>query len=442
MNKENPASGVKKRVKTTGTRLLEYAIMLFLVLIFFLGVVGILGILIPSGFDLHDLLQGKGFSFSAREPGLASWPSLSPGKKEPPGMQRFVAVLSETRNVVKSRGSRSIVWQPAEAGMRLVERDAVQTARDSGAMIRFAPKDTLEMGENSLIIIRELEKDPVRLSKRSSLLVIDGEFRGSLAGPEEKTFEIQLGKTGARARIRSGGDRSGPADFQVTVNPDRSTTLSMFQGTAEVVAKGVTVHLAPNSSTTVAESGTASPAEELPDSPVLSSPSDNAVFYYRSLPPKVSLAWNAPEGTDGYRIFVARDPEFRDVVVEKRVSDPSFDHGNLKEGTYYWRVSGTKRWAEGLASRSAQFLVVKDSVPPDLRVETVGGGHGEERCRLKGAAEPGASVYVSGNPVPVAETGEFECDVRLALGINVIVVEAVDPAGNVAYRSVRRNRTY
>jgi hypothetical protein len=326
--------------------------------------------------------------------------------------------------------------------MRLVSRDAVQTARQSGALIRFAQKDTLEMGENSLIIIRELEQDPVRLSKRSSLLVIDGEFRGSLGGPEEKTFDIELGKSGARARIQSGGNQSGPADFQVTVNPDRSTTLSMFQGAAEVVAKGVTIHLVPKTSTTVAESGIPSPAEALPDSPVLSSPSDDALYYYRSLPPKVSLAWNTPEGADGYRIFISRDPEFRDIVLEKRLSDPSFDHGNLKEGTYYWRVSATKRWAEGSASRPAQFRIVRDSVPPDLRVETVGGGDGEERCRLKGAAEPGASVYVSGNRVPVAGTGEFECDVRLALGVNVIVVEAVDPAGNVAYRSTRRNRIY
>ena len=443
MNMEKPEAVTKKRLKSTGSsRITEYAVVLFLVLLFFLGILGILDIFIPSGLGLHDLIRGKGLTFALRDPGLLPLSTLSPTEDAPREAGTVVAVLSETRNTVKTRGPRSIAWQPAETGMRLVSRDAVQTARGSGARIRFAPKDTLEMRENSLIIIRELERDPVRLSKRSSLLVIDGEFRGSLGGPEEKSFEIQLGKTGARARIQSGGDQAGPADFQLTVNPDRSTTLSMFQGTAEVVAKGVTVHLVPNTSTTVAESGVASPAEALPVSPVLSSPSDDAVFYYRSLPPKVSLAWNVPAGADGSRIYIARDPEFRDTLVDKRMSDPSFDHGNLKEGTYYWRVSGTKRWAEGAMSSPAQFRIVRDDVPPDLRVETVGGGDGGQGCRLKGAAEPGSSVYVSGNPVPVAETGEFECDVRFALGINVIVVEAVDPAGNVAYRSVRRNRTY
>jgi hypothetical protein len=441
MKKEFAAEKIKRRFRSQGGRIAEYSAVLFLVLVFYLGVLQILGIFIPSGLGLRDIIRGD-LTVAHREPEPYPMVTVSAQRKDPDGMQTYVAVLAELRNVVKSRGAESINWQPARAGMGLAPSDAVQTASSSGASIRFAPKDWLEMSENSLMIIRKLERDPVRLAKRSSLLVIDGEFFGKLGGPEVKTFDIELGKTGARARIVAGKDKTGPAEFQITVNPDRSTTLSMFKGTAEVAAKGVTVHLDAKTSTTVSEAGIPSPPETLLASPVLSTPAEDAVFYYRSLPPKVSLTWEALEEADGYRVVVARDPEFHDVLVKRGVSDPSFEHGNLKEGTYYWRVSGKKRWAEGTASKAGQFMIVKDLVPPDLRVASANDGDSGEKCRLKGVAEPGASVFVSGKPVTLTEKGEFECDVKLARGINVIVVEAVDSAGNVAYRSMRSNRIF
>jgi hypothetical protein len=441
MKKGGYTSELNKRLKSAGRRIAEYAVVLLLVLFFYLGLLEILGFFLPSGLGLQSLMQGKELSLARREPDPFPWEPVPSAGDASDTMRPSVAVLANTRNVVKSRGVGSISWQHAQVGMQLFPRDAIQTADQSGASIRFSPKDWLEMSENSLVIIRKLEEDPVRLAKRSSLIVIDGEFYGSLGGTEEKTFDIELGKSGARARIMAGGGNTGPAEFQVTVNPDRSTTLSMFKGAAEVASKGVTVRVDTNRSTTVSESGTPSPPEGLPVAPVLSSPAQDAVFYYRSLPPKVSLAWNALEEADGYRVVVARDPEFRDVLIKRGVSDPFLVHGNLKEGIYYWKVSGKKQWAEGLASKTANFRIVKDLVPPDLRVETASDGESRDRCRLKGVTEPGASVFVSGNPVPLTETGEFECDVRLARGINVIVVESVDSAGNVAYRSVRSNRT-
>src|SRR4030065_55289 len=186
--------------------------------------------------------------------------------------------------------------------MRLASRDAVQTSRRSGASIRFSGKDSIEMGENSLVILRKVEQDPVRLTKRSTLLVIDGEFRGNLGGAEKQTVDFELGKSGARARA-------------------------------------------------------ASAPVALPSSPVLSSPANDAVFFYRSLPPIVSLAWNVLEGTDSYRIVLARDREFRDIVAREDLVRPSFVHGNLKEGAYYWRGGGGRALGEGPPSGTGQVPV-------------------------------------------------------------------------------------
>ena len=47
----------------------------------------------------------------------------------------------------------------------------------------------------------------------------------------------------------------------------------------------------------------------------------------------------------------------------------------------------------------------------------------------------GAIVFVGDQEIPTDETGAFEHRISLELGINLIIVEAVDRAGNVSYQS-------
>ena len=46
-------------------------------------------------------------------------------------------------------------------------------------------------------------------------------------------------------------------------------------------------------------------------------------------------------------------------------------------------------------------------------------------------------MFINGKEVPTTSEGEFRHAVALERGINIIVVEAVDAAGNVSYRSSR-----
>ena len=49
--------------------------------------------------------------------------------------------------------------------------------------------------------------------------------------------------------------------------------------------------------------------------------------------------------------------------------------------------------------------------------------------------ESDASLYIADQRVPISESGEFEYGVTLAPGLNVVVIESYDAAGNVAYQS-------
>jgi hypothetical protein len=54
---------------------------------------------------------------------------------------------------------------------------------------------------------------------------------------------------------------------------------------------------------------------------------------------------------------------------------------------------------------------------------------------VRGVADPRARVYVMAQRVNVNRDGSFEVEVRLKAGANVLLVEAVDPAGHSSYWS-------
>jgi hypothetical protein len=114
-----------------------------------------------------------------------------------------------------------------------------------------------------------------------------------------------------------------------------------------------------------------------------------------------------------------------------------FRHGNLKSGSYFWKVSSMADSIEGLFSKTGQFRVVKDQSPPSLKVRFPPKTLYSGRYTLRGKTEPGARVFVGGQRVKTTRSGNFEYNLKLKPGMNVIVVESVDGVDNVAYRSKR-----
>ena len=88
-------------------------------------------------------------------------------------------------------------------------------------------------------------------------------------------------------------------------------------------------------------------------------------------------------------------------------------------------------------SNSASVRVVRDTVPPALSIASPLEGHRTNQTRLPvtGTAEAGASVMLQGQDA-TAVSGMWEATATLVAGSNVLVVEALDAAGNRATASV------
>ena len=103
-------------------------------------------------------------------------------------------------------------------------------------------------------------------------------------------------------------------------------------------------------------------------------------------------------------------------------------------------MTGLASGIEVTERSNGSFQVRQDESAPALEVMFPESTVYTDHILLKGRTDRGMTIYVADQRVPVSDTGEFEFSVDLKLGLNVVVVEALDQAGNTTYQSKVINR--
>jgi len=413
------------RMKALLGRSLEGAAFVLLVLIFFSVFLSIMNLLFPTGTGLKEIMSRDQDRVAANGPGGAA--GAAPGKA--------TALLTNLQNTVKSKRENAIAWSAAHKGMPLYDQDAVQTLERSSAMLTFDENSSLELGANTLMIIKSIERNEQARTKRSLLLMVDGDLHGRIAGTGQEALQLEIATPNATARIDTGRLPSNKGDFKVSINPDKSSTITVFQGAAQVTVGGKEVLVGSNKSLTVDADNTLVGPKDLPKTVELVAPDPSRRFLYRDLSPRIKFRWKAAPDATKYHFVIARDPQFQDILIDERLTHTEFTHGKLPHSIYYWRVSALDHWQEGLFSDTWQFNTVQKRSAPELVVNFPPKRVKEKRCSITGSVEPGARVFIMGRRVAIDEEGNFKHPIELARRINVLVVEAIDAAGNVSYRS-------
>jgi len=413
----------------------EGVITIALVLLCFLVLMSVLNLLFPTGTGLN-LLIGRGQEGEDALPGEGSDLQLQRGAQAGRFSEDFswAAVLEKSSHRVKSKRGNDIAWKPAQVGMRLYDQDAVQTLEKSTALIRFDAENVIDLDENSLIVIRRMEKDLLFKEKRSYMVMVDGVLRGRLNAADENGVYLEVALPNATTRLQAQPDGGEAVEFRIDVAQDEGSAVTIFSGEAEVEANGEAVWLGANQMTRIDGDAAPSAPVALPRAARLTAPDRDTLFAYRSLPPRVRLDWEAVPGIEGYRLLLARDRSFRDLVLEEHLQRPGFVHGNLTPGTYFWKVSSLAGQVEGAFSETRRFRLLQDQSPPELEL-TLPEQADHPQLEIAGRTEPDAQLFIAGQPVRLGTAGGFRHALALEPGINVIVVEAVDAAGNVTYRS-------
>jgi hypothetical protein len=420
---------VVKYLLSRGT---EIAVMLLLVSIFFAGLTTLLFKIFPAGITLTQILQQK--ARQGFRSGVDSNADITLDLKQREAAEQAAATLRYIGNDVRSKGSTSIAWGPAREGMQLRDHDAVQTFTQSSAQINFDARNYLTMASNTLIVIKRMQQEPVTNQRQSAVVVVDGQLHGHVAADGAGSLRLNIATPSATVKMGSGAAADAKADFKISVNPDHSSTVVVLRGHADVTAQGKTVRVSENSGVTVKQGEAPRAATPLPSAPAQKAPADGTIVQYRELPQRVNFQW-AGSPHSSYRLQIARDKGYRDLVLERTQEAPEFMHGNLKQGSYFWRVSRIEDGVEGRWSRGSRLEVVQNLTPPPLKISFPSAPVAGDRFQLTGATAPGVKVFVCGKPAATDAGGAFSCEVPVRPGPTLVTVEAVDGAGNVSYRS-------
>jgi len=389
------------RIKSWRGLALEAGGTLVLVLALFWLFILLLYALFPSGTPLKELIQG----------------SLEP---DAPPEKHAEATLADLTHDVRLRRGTSIAWGGASAGMPLFSQDAVQTFDRSGATISFGARDQLSLGSNSLVVVTRMDARD-EAGPRSYRVQVEGELSGELSAARK--LRLEFAAAGHLARLKPGAAR-----FRVAPNDDNSASVAVYSGELQVGG----VRVPADYGLTLRQGVPVGAAVPLPPAPQLSGPQP-ALYRYRKLPPLVRLAWSGEAGR--YHLQLSRTPRFQRLLVDEKLATPEFVTGKLTGGDYFWRVSRVEGGAEGTFSATGRCRLEQLLRPPGLTVEFPPGRAATGPYVLTGRAEAGSRVFVDGAEVAAGSSGAFTHQVRLQPGVNLIRVEAVDPAGNASYAS-------
>ena len=98
-------------------------------------------------------------------------------------------------------------------------------------------------------------------------------------------------------------------------------------------------------------------------------------------------------------------------------------------------MTAHRNGGEDRRSEIRRFSIIKDGIPPVLTVDLLPETIDRGRTVVTGTTEPGSHVYIMGEAVATDRTGRFSQEIALRRGVNIVLVEAVDAAGNTTYRS-------
>jgi hypothetical protein len=272
------------------------------VLVFFGFMSVLIGIFFPDGTSLTIENDNAGLSAAARrgdvELGIDG---------DYVDTERLAAgeILEITRRVQR-RGASSLTWNDASVGETIARDDAVQTFNRSGAVLEVNNSSQLTMSENSLIVFNQDRPDPFLQKQNSVLLIVDGELSGRIASETDArfSFDMELANSDVSLMPRTPGDE---VEFLITVNDDKSATVNIHEGTAQIVtATGVITTIGEQQAVTIDAHGEELQIDELTRAPRTAGPADGTYIRYRNVPKLVTFDWDAVEAADRYRIVVAR----------------------------------------------------------------------------------------------------------------------------------------
>ena len=369
---------------------------------------------------------------SAAGAGLYVWKYGNPFRNvaiiNHPAGARFVSFEGDVR-VIRA-ATREMI--PANGDTELYPGDTVQTQANGRARIGLADGSTLLVKPNSTIIVRDNARADDGKKTNVHVVVDSGQL-------SVRTEQQADGTTNVVETPKTKNTMGEKTSASFGVNPEGTEEIRVATGVIETTNQaGEKASIKGGEYVSVNNSGRISPAQKLLDVQQPAKPHDlEQVAVGPNGAANVALRWQRPQsGTPSYyRVEVATSPFFvadGKVIERDQLVATELGATDLRPGVYFWRVRATA--ASGQASDWSdplKFIVTNRGTGSqvavsDLSTELLGGNI----YLVRGKAEPGTTIRVSGRETIAAHDGAFQIQVTAAGASRDLMLEAKDSQGN------------
>jgi hypothetical protein len=253
-------------------------------------------------------------------------------------------------------------WNAAASGMPLYSNSSVNTRAEGRADVEFADRTRVFLAPNTLVVIYGTANQ-TRVSKTppAAVEIESGEVKAGLAALRGATVEVA---------IKGGGRVSAASRDTVVERKGERTTIAVFSGNAGVTAGGKSVQVPTNFGSRFVGTTPPIPPRPLPPAPAWAAGGTDPIALAPAGKGEINATWAPVSAAISYRIELARDETFNDLIAREEVPAGivAFRAEKLPAGTYYLQVRAIDREEFlGIASKPRPIRIV------DAQLQTGGG---------------------------------------------------------------------
>ena len=309
--------------------------------------------------DIAKALYG-----SAKHAGLVNRYNRFSCKAGVPLPEGVTLVLPETVTTIPDAKLRSINpdvrarppgggWNVAESGMPLFANSSVNTLDKGRADVEFIDRTRVFLAPNTLVIIYgTANQTQVSRTPPAAVEVETGEVKAGLAALRGDAVEVA---------IKGGGRVSAASRDTVVQRKGARTTIAVFNGKAGVTSGGKVVEVPTNFGSRFVGNAGPIPPRPLPPAPPWSAGGTGSITLAPAGQGVIDAGWSAVPSAISYRIELARDETFNDLIAREEVpaSIVAFHAEKLPAGLYHLKVRAIdKEEFLGIASTDRTIRIV------------------------------------------------------------------------------------
>ncbi|MBU8897833.1 hypothetical protein KRR26_19635 [Corallococcus sp. M34] len=287
-------------------------------------------------------------------------------------LSSIVATCAASTGQVEVLRAGQSFWERIEEGATFRPGDWVRTGALASARIEFLEGGRIELEEQSVALVERAPEGDAGAHPSPLVALESGSARGFLPASANGDVHALLVRTSDGAIVAvSPGEAGQPAEFRLSRTP-RGAVLSVARGRLTLVSGQRQQALLEGHGVELGR-GLVAPVFPLPVFPTSLEPGIDARFTWAA-GLRVALAWSEVVGADHYRVQIARDLGFEQLVVSTPSARAPFTFTPDGPGTYVWRVATAD--ADGRQSEYgfARRIYVDAEVNRDLLV-TPSDGH-------------------------------------------------------------------